>query len=201
MAKSSRAPKERSGQRQDLVRRGESRASGAMMTEDNVGGAEVHWQSYEEVARAIILRIAGELGISHVEPDQSLLGEESGTTWNVEGKLIAQDGGFMILECKCYRGAAIKQEMMGGLAYRIRDTGAAGGIFVTPVPYQAGAKKVAAANSILLFDLPADSNALAYSLRVFHEGKVKGFVGVEVNALLAGSAEVEKGGPDDLGSS
>ena len=65
----------------------------------------------------------------------------------------------MLVEVRRYMTRRISQEAMGGFAYRIRDTGAAGGIIVTPLGLQKGAKLVAAdanVQSVLL--IPGQEN-------------------------------------------
>ena len=58
----------------------------------------------------------------------------------------------------------IEQEEAGGLAFRIMDTGAVGGLFVTPIGLQEGARKVAAATNIRLVRLNADATPQQFVL-------------------------------------
>ena len=92
------------------------------------------WRTYEEVATYLLNQMAEEFGLEKVKADQTVLGLRSGTKWKVEGKGIA-DGGdrFVIVECRRYSSSKLDQESIGGLAYRISDAGASGGIVVTPV--------------------------------------------------------------------
>lgn len=58
----------------------------------------------------------------------------------------------------------MSQEQIAGLAFRIQDTGATGGIVVSPLPLQAGAKIVAASQDIAHVLLSADSTTTDYVL-------------------------------------
>ena len=53
------------------------------------------------------------------------------------------------------------------MAYRIHDTGADGGILVTPLPLQEGAKKIAALNNIVSVTLAADSTPENFVIAFF----------------------------------
>lgn len=54
---------------------------------------------------------------------------------------------------------------MGGLAYRIIDTGAKGGIVVSPLGLQAGAAKIAQAENIYNVTLDENSTRAEYVLK------------------------------------
>lgn len=73
--------------------------------------------------------------------------------------------GFIIIECRMYTTSKLKQEDVGALAYRIIDTGAAGGIVVSPLGLQEGAAKVAAAENIQTVYMDEDSTTTDYFLR------------------------------------
>src|ERR1700744_698027 len=93
------------------------------------------WQTYEEVARYLLEKLSDTLGLGleRVEGKQKLVGK-SGMNWEVEGKGIKTDGGaIVVIECRRYTTSKLKPEAIGGLAYRIADVGAAGGIVVTPI--------------------------------------------------------------------
>jgi len=88
-------------------------------------------------------------GLSDVEGKQAVRGRRSGTEWKIDAKGIQEvDGALWIIECRRYTTSRISQERMAAVAYRIQDTGAAGGITVSPHPLQKGAAKVAKANNI-----------------------------------------------------
>lgn len=107
------------------------------------------WETYEEVAVYILDQIASNLGLERVEGKQHVYGSRSSTNWEIDGRGVNIDGeGFVIIECRRYTTSKQNQERVGGLAYRIIDTGASGGILVSPLGFQEGAKKIAAAEGI-----------------------------------------------------
>ena len=57
------------------------------------------------------------------------------------------------------------QEKLGGFAYRIIDTGAAGGIIVSPLGIQEGAAKIAASENIINVQLNADCTAADFVMK------------------------------------
>jgi len=145
------------------------------------------WESYENAAREILRQCRKEFGLSDVEGKQDIPGA-SGTTWEIEAKGI-KDGnsGFVIIECRRYPKDRIKQESVGGLAFRIIDTGASGGIIVTPVGLQEGAQKVARSKNIETVILHPDSTIENFVMRYLH----KVMVGVTDTATLSDSVTVE----------
>ena len=122
------------------------------------------WQYYETVAIYLLDEIASVLGLARVEGCQKLVG--SVTNWNVDGKGVKGGAGeaFVIIEFRRHTTAKVDQEEMGGLAYRIFDTGAAGGIIVTPLGLQEGAERVASAANITSVRLDANSTCTEYLL-------------------------------------
>ena len=134
---------------------------------------KTEWKTYEAVARHLLGEIGEQLGVDRFEGDKKLSGE-SGTTWNVEGKGVREsdDTFFLILECKRYTTSKVKQEQIGGLAYRILDTGAAGAIVVSPAEFQEGAKKVAAHKGIVSVRLDENSTTLDYVLKFLNQIRV-----------------------------
>ncbi|HEY4238339.1 MAG TPA: hypothetical protein VGM88_00910 [Kofleriaceae bacterium] len=70
--------------------------------------------------------------------------------------------GFVIVECRRYTTSRQTQERMGGLAYRIIDTGAAGGIIVSPLGLQEGAEKIASAENVVSVCLDENSTRTDY---------------------------------------
>lgn len=84
------------------------------------------WESYEEVAVYLLDRIAEKLGLERVEDKQKVIGERSGTEWEIDGKGVkVGDEGFVIIECRRYTTRKQTQGQMAHLAYSIIDTGAA----------------------------------------------------------------------------
>lgn len=95
----------------------------------------------------------------------------------------------MIVECRRYTTSRLPQESVGGLAYRIIDTGASGGILVTPLNLQSGAKKVAGHSNIQHVILGPNSTTTEYVLRFLN----RTFIGVAdtCSVLLKESSTVE----------
>lgn len=144
------------------------------------------WQSYEEVARYLLNRFAEAFDLGHVE-DKQIVPGLSGTDWEIDAKGVVEGGeGFLLVECKRYTTSKIDQETMGGLAFRIEDTAAEGGIFVTPIGYQEGAGKVAAYRDIKTVVLSANSTTTDYVLRFLN----KVFVGVSESIKISDSLSV-----------
>jgi len=128
------------------------------------------WTTYEEVARYLLDRFATEFGLSRVEPKQVLAGQRSGTNWEVDAKGVNDgDGTFVLVECRRHTTQGQKQEQIAALSYKITDTGAAGGIVVSPLPLQEGAAKVAAAEDIVHVTLTPESTAEEFSIRFFNQ--------------------------------
>lgn len=124
------------------------------------------WRTYEEVAAYLLDQFAQEFGLERVEGKQLVRGKRSGTTWEIDAKGVREGNtGFVIVECRRYTTSRLNQEAVGGLAYRIIDTGAEGGILVTPLDVQVGAKKIASAEGIVTVQLNADSSPHQYLLR------------------------------------
>lgn len=98
------------------------------------------WERYEETARLILRHLREHFNLSEVEGPQKINGAL--TSWSVEAKGLVVGGGFYIIECRL-RKRRPNQEEIGGLVFRIQDTGAAGAIIVTPNKLQAGASRVA----------------------------------------------------------
>jgi hypothetical protein len=124
------------------------------------------WKNYEEVAIYLLDRIASELGLERVEGKQGVYGSRSLTNWEIDGRGVMIGGeGFVIIECRRYTSSKQNQERVSGLAYRILDSGASGGILVSPFGFQEGARKVAAAEGIQEVLMRADSTRTDYMLR------------------------------------
>lgn len=118
------------------------------------------WGTYEEVAVYILDQIVSdlELDFERVEGKQHVYGSRSSTSWEIDGKSVQVDGeGFVIIECRRYTTSKQNRGRVAELAYRIIDTGASGGIPVSPLGFQEDAKKVAAAEGIHEIFMTADS--------------------------------------------
>ena len=125
----------------------------------------VAWRTYEAIARHLLNELRAHLGLSGVEGKQSVTGQ-SGTTWEIDAKGIRKgDEGFVIIECRCYPNDRVTQEEVAGLAYRIWDSGAAGGLVVSPLDLQAGAKLVAAHEGIVEIQMAPVSTTTDYMVK------------------------------------
>src|SRR4051812_13915722 len=97
------------------------------------------YDCYEEVATYLLDRFAVDLGLERVEPKQPVPGKESGTSWVIDAKGVREaDGAIIIVECRRYTTSKAKQEHLAAIAYRIIDTEAGGGIYVSPLGFQEG---------------------------------------------------------------
>jgi hypothetical protein len=145
-------------------------------------GEETAWRTYEEVAEYLLNSVAHELGLERVEGKQKVAGRSTEWTIDAKGIKIGYEG-FVIVEAKRYLRTRLDQEIIGGLAFRIRDTGATGGIIVSPLGLQEGAKKVADQEGIIQVALAADSTPHEFVLKFFN----KIFVGLSDTLTLSGS--------------
>ena len=146
------------------------------------------WRTYEAVAAYILGLIKSDLGLAAVEGKQKLVGHQSGTEWEVDAKGVSIEGeGFVIIECKRTPTAKQSQETLGALAYRIQDTGAVGGIVVSPEGLQVGAQKVASAENIVHVEIDANSTPENFCARFLNNL----FVGMTFSVQLGCRFEAE----------
>ncbi len=146
------------------------------------------WKSYEEVAAYLLDQFACEFGLERVEGKQVIRGLQSGTNWEIDAKGVRRGNtGFLIIECHRYTTSRQNQGKVGSLAYCIIDTGAAGGIVVSPLGLQEGAEKMAAAENIVSMQLDQNSTRHEYVLRFLN----KVMVGLADSLPLSGSLEFE----------
>lgn len=127
------------------------------------------WKTYEEVAAYLLNQFAEHFGLGRFEGKQVVAGE-SGTEWEIDAKGCATDrGNFVVVECKRHTKTGISQAITGGLAWSIQDTGASGGILVSPIGLQEGAKKVAAKANIVEVILDQNSTKSDYILNFLNQ--------------------------------
>lgn len=125
------------------------------------------WKTYEEVSQFLIEKFSEEFGLSRVEGKQKLVGK-SGTEWEVDAKGVREGtDSTVIIEARRYTTSKQNQEKLGALAYRISDVGADGGIIVSPLGLQSGAKLVADATNIISVEIDANSTIDGFSIRFF----------------------------------
>ncbi|WP_433919786.1 hypothetical protein OIE50_38755 [Streptomyces canus] len=148
---------------------------------------EKRWETYEEVAVYLLDQVATKLDLEHVEDKQKVIGKRSGTEWEIDGKGVkVGDEGFVIIECRRYTTKKQTQGQMAHLAYSIIDTGAAGGIIVSPLGLQEGATKVANAEKIRTVHMDENSTRTDYMFRFLNEV----FVGVSDTGRATESATI-----------
>lgn len=149
------------------------------------------WQSYEEVAVYLLNQFAEHFELEAVEGKQEVTGLRSGTEWEIDGKGVYQNGsGFIVVECRRYTTSKQNQGKLGELAYKIIDTGAKGGIIVSPLGLQEGAERVANAENIISVHLSPESTQTEYLLRFLTQVMV-GFRG-QVSSEGSLEAEVKR---------
>lgn len=137
------------------------------------------WKSYEEIAAFLLNQCASELGLARVEGKQTVRGYSA--NWEIDAKGVREGTeGFIIIECRRYTTSKPSQEQLGGLAYRIKDAGASGGIIVTPLGIQEGAARIAASENILEVQLSADCTPDEFVMRFLN----KLMVGVKETVVL-----------------
>lgn len=146
------------------------------------------WMTYEEVTAYLLDQFAVEFGLERVEGKQLLVGHRSGTMWEIDAKGFRQGGsGFVIVECRRYIKSRQRQGKIGSLAYQIIDTGAEGGIIVSPLGLQEGAGRVAAAESIVEVRLNEECTQREYLLQFLN----KVMVGLQDTFSLRDSVKIE----------
>jgi hypothetical protein len=133
--------------------------------------SQTQWKSYEDVARYLISQFRQHFELGDVEGKQKVRGLRSGTDWEIDakGKKTGDSEMFVIVECRRHTSAGQKQEHLAGLAYRIIDTGASGGIIVSPIPLQKGARRVAQAEGIIQVTLTKDSTTTDYVMQFLNK--------------------------------
>ena len=118
--------------------------------------ASPDWRAYEKVATEILGRLKAELGLLAVEGKQSVSGLI--TDWELDAKGIKDESGaFVVIECRRHTTSRLKQAALASLAFSIQDSGAMGGLVVSPLGLQEGARKIAASKNIQLIILNADA--------------------------------------------
>jgi len=150
--------------------------------------ADTKWKTYEEVAAYLLGMFAEHFGLSRVEGKQSVPGLRSGTDWTIDAKGKSSGAeAFVIIECRRHTTSKEDQEQLGGLAYRTIDTGAQGGILVSPLGFQSCAQKVAQAEGIVHVELHPDSTPTEFAMRFLNQI----FVGIHERCHLSDHCEAE----------
>jgi hypothetical protein len=150
------------------------------------------WRTYEQVAQHLLEQFASYFGLGRVEGKQLLPGA-SGTNWEIEAKGIKiDDEGIVVIECRRYTKSKLSQKQLGGLAFRIKDTGAQGGIIVSPLELQKGAKLIAAHENITHVTLAPESTTTEYVMKFLNKISVGFHAEQKFNSSL--KMDVIKGG-------
>lgn len=127
------------------------------------------WESYEEVAAYLLDQLAEHFGVGRFEGKQVIPGA-SGAEWEIDAKGCADGSSRMIVvECKRHTKNGISQAITGALAWTIQDVGAEGGILVSPIGLQSGAKKVVAKANIIEVVLDQNSTTTDYFLSFLNQ--------------------------------
>jgi len=130
------------------------------------------FEKYEQVALYLLDKFKDEFGLEEVQGKQSVIGIKSGTKWTIDGKAICEGNeAFLVVECKRYTTSKIKQDIISSVAYRIMDTRALGGIVVSPLGFQSGAKKIANKENIIEVHLSSESDNNNYLMSFLNQIK------------------------------
>jgi len=131
------------------------------------------WKNYEEVGTFLLNEMAEEFGLKKAESKQKLVGKISGTKWEIDAKGITEnENEFIVIEYRRYTTKRISQKDVAGLAYTIKDLGSKGGILVSPLGFQVGAKKVAKSSKIIEVKMDENSTTFDYILEFLNKMKV-----------------------------
>lgn len=128
------------------------------------------WEKYQDIAVYLLDKFKEEFGLEHIEGKQKVIGKRSSQVWTLDAKGVKKGNvGFIIIECRRFLTSKQKPEHIGGIAYRIIDTGAQGGIIISPLGLQKGAKKIAKAENITELYLHQNSDIHQYLIRFLNK--------------------------------
>ncbi len=148
---------------------------------------EKTWDTYEQVAQYLLDQFSEVFNLGTVEGKQLVPGK-SGTDWEIDAKGLKEgEVGFVIIECKRYTKSRVNQEILAGLAYRIKDSGAESGIIVSPMPLQKGAQIVANHEGIKHVLLDKRSTHTDYMLQFLNQI----FVGLSEQVTITDSIHIQ----------
>ena len=157
---------------------------------NNGNNAVKPWENYEEVAAKLLDEFAAHFGLDRVEGKQKLPGVKSSTTWEVDAKGVREsDGAVFVVECRRYPDRKMNQGAIAALAYRIQDIGAEGGIVVSPLELQSGARRIAKAEEIIEVQLDPNSTPRDFAMRFF--GKLMAAGSIEIMSTPSMSTEAD----------
>lgn len=131
------------------------------------------WKTYEEIGTFLLNEMAKEFNLKKVESKQKLVGKKSGLKWEIDAKGITKDSkAFFVIEFRRYTTKRIPQGDVAGLRGKIEDLDAEGGILVSPLGFQKGAKKFAKSFGIIEVKMDENSTNLDYILEFLNKIKV-----------------------------
>ena len=141
------------------------------------------WERYEQVTAELLNLIANEFGVARFEGKQTIPGA-SGTDWEIDAKGVTEGGERIVVVEMRNTKARQSQAKVGALAFTLLDTGSDGGIIVSALPLQAGAKKVAAHAGVHHVQIDAGSTLRQFAMKILN----KLFMGVTVSATARAEA-------------
>lgn len=120
------------------------------------------WEAYEAAAKQVIGDLRVKLGVIKVGGKQKIAGID-GTTYELDAVAWTDaSGSFLLVEARRHTSSRLDQDAVNAIAYKLYKVGAEGAIILSPLPLQAGAKKVADFDHIEHILLSADSTAEDY---------------------------------------
>ncbi|MGZ8226033.1 MAG: restriction endonuclease [Methylococcaceae bacterium] len=144
--------------------------------------ANKKWKDYEKATIYLLNQFASAFSLDGFLWKETIHGHHSGTDWEIDGKGF-NDGndGFLIVECRRYTTSKQCQEKIAALAYKIHDTGATGGIIVSPMGLQSGAEKVASAENVISVKLTPNITNQEYMMEFLN----KIMIGISEKAIFS----------------
>lgn len=130
------------------------------------------WKNYEDAVRAIIGQHRELFGLEAVASAPAKIQGKSGYVWNIEviGYAV-RNRAAVLFEVRRKTTRNVVPEEAGALAFRISDTGASKGFFVTPLGrhLSRGAKQVALAHKIDHAQVSCDATPEQYILNYLNQ--------------------------------
>ncbi len=136
---------------------------------------------YEINSKDIIQIFKKDLGLESIEGKQKLEGDVE--NWEIDAKgILEEGGGTIVIECKRWKNR-IPKPMVANLAYSIKDVNAQGGILVSPLDMQSGAKNIAEAENINHIKITPESDVNNFDIEIFGKSKGGRSLGASINAV------------------
>ena len=128
------------------------------------------WKTYEKIGTVLLNEMAKNFNLKKVESKQKLVGKKSGEKWEIDAKGITKNSkAFFVIEFRRYTTRRIPKGDVAGLRGRIEDLDAEGGILVSPLGFQKGAKKYAKSFGIIEVKMNENSTNLDYILEFLNK--------------------------------